>query len=99
MSTPEGWDRVGTDHDESEHDAGERRQTNVEFVTELMEFSRYGAMAQMFVIEALAQYSKAVAEAKPESIGAAPFINAATWQAVAREIHDKVDARYNSVGG
>ncbi|HGO6073748.1 TPA: hypothetical protein ACK3Q6_004472 [Burkholderia cepacia] len=91
---PEGWASVGNDHD----DSGERRQTNVEFITDLMEHSKYGPMAQMFVIEALAKYSKAVAEAKPESIGAAPFINSASWQAVAREIHEKVEARYNRVG-
>jgi hypothetical protein len=31
--------------------------TNVEYLTEIMEFSRFGALAQAFVIEAVARYA------------------------------------------
>ncbi len=44
------------------------RQTNAEFVTELMEFSRYGGLAQIFVIDALEKHSHAVANAPPEAL-------------------------------
>jgi len=70
------------------------RQTNVEFVTELMEFSRYGAMAQLFVLQALDMYSHAVANAPSESHSdSGGFINLEVWQDVAKEIAHKIDQR------
>ena len=70
------------------------RQTNVEFVTELMEFSRFGAMAQLFVMQALDEFSHAVAVAPPETFrDTAHFINPELWQGVAREITQKIDQR------
>lgn len=35
-----------------------KRQTNVEFITDLMDFSRSGALMQAFVIEAIGKYSE-----------------------------------------
>jgi hypothetical protein len=34
-----------------------KRQTNVEAIVELMEFSQYGALAQLFVLDALGKSS------------------------------------------
>jgi len=72
-----------------------KRITNVEFVTALMEYSKYGAMAQLFVIEALHQYSATVANASPEQFeewnGA---VEPQVWQDIAREIAEKIKNRY-----
>jgi hypothetical protein len=73
-----------------------KRQNNVEFVIDMMKFSRYGAMAQLFVLQALDQYSHAVANAPPESFaGSEHLINARTWQGVAKEIAQKMEQRLN----
>lgn len=71
-----------------------KRMTNVEFVTELMEFSRYGAMAQLFVMEALRRYSNTIANASPEQFEQwNGLISAEAWQAIAEEIAQKIDQR------
>jgi hypothetical protein len=49
-------------------------ETNVEFVTRMMEFSNYGALAQLFVLEAIRNWSNLVAEADPAKVDS-PMIN------------------------
>jgi hypothetical protein len=49
-------------------------ETNVEFVTRMMEFSNYGALAQLFVLEAVRNWSNLVAEADPAKVDS-PMIN------------------------
>lgn len=71
------------------------RQTNIEFVTEIMEYSKYGGMAQLFVIDALDKHSHAVANAPPEAFAkSAHFISTEAWQGVAREIAGKLKNRH-----
>ena len=70
-----------------------KRKTNVQFVKSIMEFSQHGALAQMFVIEAITKYAKACAEAKPEDMDSG-FISGAAWQAVAKEIQGKIAEQY-----
>lgn len=67
-------------------------QTNVEFVTQLMEFSRFGALAQIFVIDALDKWSAKVAAANPADVDSA-LINGEAWVGVAREIQQKLKDR------
>lgn len=70
-------------------------QTNVQFVTELMEFSNYGALAQLFVLQALSEFSHAVVNAEPESFeNSAHFISTQAWQGVAKEIAEKIEQRH-----
>lgn len=68
-------------------------KTNVETVVNLMEFSRYGALAQVFVMDALSKHAKVVAEAPPESLASMKggFISPEAWQGVAREIMGKLE--------
>ena len=58
-------------------------KTNIDFVRELMDFSRFGALAQMFVIDALSKWSAKIAETPIEELRAAvenpPLINAEAW--------------------
>lgn len=69
------------------------RQTNIEAITDMMEFSSHGALAQAFVIEAIDQYAKAVMDASQEDIDAmrGSFLSPEAWQGVAREIKGKLD--------
>lgn len=67
--------------------------TNVEFVTDLMEFSRYGALAQVFVIEALRRYAFQVSIADPKLLDS-PGLSGAAWVAVGKEIDAKLAAKY-----
>lgn len=73
-------------------------KTNIDFMCDLMDFSRFGALAQMFVIDALSKWSAKVAETPIEELRAAfkntPLINAEAWQGVAREIKDKLDGYF-----
>ncbi|WP_017168846.1 hypothetical protein [Xanthomonas phaseoli] len=72
------------------------RMTNVEVVTELMEFSQYGALAQAFVMAALTKHSRAVADADPATLASMEggLVSPAAWQAVAREIAEKLDKHF-----
>ena len=69
------------------------RMTNVELVTEVMEFSRYGALAQAFVIEALRWYAAKVAVADPKDLDS-PGLNGSAWVGTAQEINAKLAKQY-----
>ncbi|MGM3411942.1 hypothetical protein [Ralstonia holmesii] len=73
-------------------------KTNIEFVRELMDFSRFGPLAQMFVIDALSKWSDKIANTPVEELHKAfdgnLLIGAEAWQGVAREIKDKLDAHF-----
>lgn len=73
-----------------------QHMTNVEFVTNVMEFSNFGPMAQLFVMEAISKYAEQVANAPEEAFESMKggLINPDAWQGVAREIHNKVQAHY-----
>ena len=70
--------------------------TNVEFVRDLMEHSKYGALVQPFVIEALDQYSKTVV-ANQEQYPEDHFISKTAWIGIAKEVQQKVKDRYQSI--
>jgi hypothetical protein len=57
-----------------------KRRTNTQFVEKIMDFSPYGALSHMFIMEAIDRYSKACAEQRLEEGG---FINPDAWQALA----------------
>lgn len=67
-------------------------KTNVDVVTELMEFSQFGALAQAFVMDALTKMSKRVADSKVEDYPENGFVHPEAWIGVAKEIHDKLKA-------
>lgn len=71
-------------------------QTNVEKITHMMEFSNYGAMSQMFIMEAVWRYAEAVARTPVEEVreqfGENSFINPDAWHGVATEILHKLEA-------
>jgi hypothetical protein len=71
-----------------------KRPTNVEFVTELMEFSNKGPIIQAYVLEALRLYSESVV-ANQEQIPEDGFISRAVWVGCAQEVLAKLEERNN----
>ena len=69
-----------------------KNQTNVQFVKEMMEFSDYGSLAQLFVLDALDKWSKLIASKQPEEVETG-FISGEAWVGVAKEIQAKIAAR------
>lgn len=72
------------------------KRTNIEVVTDLMEFSEYGALAQIFVIDALSKWSEIIKDKDPKEFEN-PLISGQAWVGVAQEINRKLNARYGSV--
>jgi hypothetical protein len=70
------------------------RQTNIEFVTEMMEFSSTGPMMQIFIMDALDKRSEAVMamEEKPE--GWTDMINWDAWKRSAIELNQRLNKHY-----
>ncbi|KIP15532.1 MULTISPECIES: hypothetical protein [Burkholderia] len=72
--------------------------TNLECLTDIMTFSRYGALAQAFVMDALSKHAERVAnvplEKLQEQFGVHPLISARAWHGVAQEIHTKLEAHF-----
>ena len=69
--------------------------TNVEFVTELMQFSRYGVLAQMFVIDALTKHSAAVAATDNPYAFSTGLFDGQAWVACAKDIKRQL---YDHIG-
>jgi hypothetical protein len=59
--------------------------TNIEKVTHIMTYSNYGALSQMFVMEALHKWSGIISKASPEQVDNG-FVNGEAWIGVAGEI-------------
>ncbi len=68
------------------------RKTNTEFVTDLMEFSRCGPLIQAFVITALREFSRQVAQSTPEALDT-PLVSGAAWHKCALELQEKLKAQ------
>ncbi|MGN6083568.1 hypothetical protein [Trinickia sp.] len=72
--------------------------TNLECLAQIMTFSRYGALAQAFVMDALSKQAEHIAqmpfEQLEEKFGNLPMIGANAWQLVAKEIHEKLEAHF-----
>ena len=66
-----------------------RRQTNIEFITNLINFSRSGPLMQAFVLEGLRTYAQEIMMADPEELGNA-LISGHSWQLCAKEYLEKI---------
>lgn len=69
--------------------------TNVEFVVELMEHSAHGALIQAFVMQALEQYARRVAEADPQALDT-PMVSGHAWHGCALEVLRKLAQRFET---
>lgn len=73
-------------------------QTNEEFVVELMNFSPYGALSQIFIIEAISYYSKCVIDEFSEKDlkdQRRSLIDNKAWLGVANYIETRLRKKYN----
>lgn len=69
--------------------------SNEDLVHDLLNYSPYGALGQMFVMECIRKHAEKVAHCKmPPSEPDAMFSNE-TWQAVAKNVHERCEAFYN----
>ena len=66
-----------------------RPMTNIEKVRHIMDHSSYGALAQLFVMDALHKWSEIVSKASPPDVANA-FVSGEAWIGVAKEIHGKL---------
>ncbi|MGG2042849.1 hypothetical protein [Burkholderia gladioli] len=75
-----------------------KRTTNLECITEIMAFSKYGALAQAFVLDALSKHAERVAtlplDALQKQLGDHPLVSARAWHGVAQEIHTKLESHF-----
>ncbi|MET3394929.1 hypothetical protein ABIC33_005603 [Variovorax sp. 1140] len=65
------------------------RQSNVEFVVDLMEYSAHGALIQAFVIHALKQYARRVAAVTSEQLDTG-LVSGHAWHGCAVEVGRKL---------
>ena len=81
---------IRSDFDET---LSEQPQTNIEFITELMDFPRSGPLMQGFVMTALEKYALRSKSITEEEWGQS-MISLPAWKMCANEILEKLDERY-----
>lgn len=74
--------------------SGNEPTNNVELVTAMMEFSKFGALAQALIVEAITRYATQVSNCAPEQFGPNSIVAPEAWIGVAKEIKTKMDAFY-----
>jgi len=70
-----------------------RRKTNIQFVKHIMEYSNHGALMQVFIMQALEQYSKSVAASTPEKLDT-PMVSGQAWHGCAIELQRALDEHF-----
>lgn len=72
--------------------------TNLECLTQIMTFSRYGALAQAFVMDALSKHAAHIAGMPLDELkarfGDHSMISAEAWQGVAKDINEALEAHF-----
>jgi hypothetical protein len=74
------------------------QKTNQQFLKETMSFSRHGALAEMFVMDAVGKLADAVASSTLADYPDNNLVHPASWIGVAKEIKQKLDAHYGRGG-
>lgn len=67
-----------------------KARTNEKIVKDIMTRSKYGALAQMFVMDAINKLANTVAESKPSEYPKNGFISPEAWIGVAKEIQKEL---------
>lgn len=75
-----------------------RRLTNQEFLADLITFSRFGPMAEVFVMEAVRLHAQAVAAQDPDKADQNSMVSPHLWVNVARDITARFEQRTASSG-
>ncbi len=69
-----------------------KRETNIEFITRLMDFSNQGALMQMFILQAVIYYSQKVEETDV-SVFENTLVNGEAWKRCATECLREIEER------
>ena len=75
----------------------DERKTNIDFVMEMMNFSKFGAMSQLFIMNAIDKMSSATAEADLDQLKKEMgdgMVSPEAWHGVAKEIQEKMKNHY-----
>jgi len=75
----------------------QKQLTNVEFVTELMEYSRYGPMVQAFVIHCIHTKAREIAEFPNPEWFDSGFMCGQFWQDIAKDVVRQMDGKYGAL--
>lgn len=67
------------------------RKTNTEFITDLTEFSPYGAVAQVLIMTAIERFAEAAAEKRIPDDG---LVHPDAWQGCAKDIVKRFKQHY-----
>ena len=77
-----------------------KRETNVEFVTRVMEDGQHGVVMQLLIMDILSKGAKRLAETPYEEVeaqfnesGASNFINPLAWHQTAKVLHEEIEGR------
>lgn len=73
-----------------------RKLNNEEFIAFLMMYSPYGALCQVFIIEAIRKYSEMVAQQENVKDDPDAIVNPVVWQGIANDIYEKHTMKYGS---
>lgn len=93
---------VVEDDGDTEHQTGdggvpttETKLTNEQFILRLMRYSRQGALMQAFMLQALAEFAKSVAQASDEGLsGDRAMVVPSAWRGCAVELLAAYEANY-----
>jgi hypothetical protein len=69
------------------------RRTNTEFITELMDFNPTGALCQIMIIQAIDQFTKAVAAAPAARFAHGGVVSGEAWKRCAEHIQAQLKER------
>lgn len=73
-----------------------KRLTNEQFVKRLMNYSRHGALMQVFIIEAMSQYAKQVVEGADKADWSHSMITKDVWVSVAKDLLRSMEEQYGT---
>jgi hypothetical protein len=71
-----------------------KRKTNEQIVRDMMNFSKFGALSQMFIMDALTKHANAVAASTPADYPEGSMVHPEAWIGVAKEISEKLKEHY-----
>ena len=69
-------------------------ESNEDLVKDLMNYSPYGALCQVFIMEAIQRYAEQVAASNPEDYDMGAMIAPEAWIGVAKDIKARCEAFY-----
>jgi len=71
-----------------------KKMTNDEFIHYLMNFSPFGALAQIFVIESIRYYSEQVLSAGEPADDGDGFVSKITWYKLSKDVQQRLGEKY-----